>query len=1052
MNLNNCLAAALAAVIALTPVYAPVRAQTSATATLLPPGKQCFQATAGVNGMIGTIGAITAGSLYTNGTYGGVPLTGGSGTNATANITIAGGAITAVTILNPGTQYVVGDVLSAAAATIGGSGSGFAFPVASTSINSSLAGGSVAYYIPNTLTTKQTWQNSAESTLNQNPVPLDINGCAIVYGSGNYRQILKDSLGNTIWDVVTASTGSGSGGGGGTSFGDGNAVGTILPWIGTSLPTNYMWTFGGSLSRTTYSALFTAITYQSTVLCQTGIATVTVPSSISDGIPEGAKVEASCFAPGTTVVTKGSGTLTMSTNATATVSTTMTLFPWGNGDGSTTFGLPDLRGRTIVGRNNMGGSPGSNLTQQFYGVDPNALDQAGGGQANNLATNNLPPYTPTGTININDPGHGHTFTSLGNTPANNLQGGAAIDINPLAGQTTSINVTGLNSSNVTFAGNPQGGTSASFSLIQPSLTTDYIIKVLPDTQTSVNFQLTGDVTTPTNAFVTTISPNVVSNSKLATAPTGTIKGNPTNATANVQDFTIQGLTAVGTTDPVNDKILEYNNTSGLLEYVTPNQITASQTGGAATLFGNPTASTANLQSFTIQGLTARGAPSANNDKLPIYDNAAGTIKFVTPGQIAAAATSGISTLNGLVGGVSVLAGTNLQESVSSPNITLSTGGTNIQTTSYTIATTDCGKTVQMGTGTTTPQTITLPAVTGFAEGCTVTVKNGDTNATDTGAGMLLSGFPAGFTSTQLMLWPSQTGEVQVMNGAWSARRFPGRLLLPSAAVFNVYSDFTNGNDANDCLAIGTGRACKTAEHALYLACNNFDFAGPNAVNGQATSFVVNVNATAVDTQGIHYDCSVPPGGAGTSALVLNGLGTNAASIAPTGAGLSALGVFGGTVRVKNIILNSAQGDCIVVDFGGQVLVDPGTWVGSCPNGAHFNAASSGSRIYLEGVYGINGNANFHMIAQNGGAILYQAGGATLLKNITVTDFALTQIGGTISVPNWTINLSSFTVTGTRASAATLGNIYTGTGATSCLQGFFPGTINGSSPPTGGQCN
>jgi hypothetical protein len=56
------------------------------------------------------------------------------------------------------------------------------------------------------LTFKQTWQNSAQTILNTNPVQLDANGCAIVYGSGIYRQILKDALGNTVWDQLTAST------------------------------------------------------------------------------------------------------------------------------------------------------------------------------------------------------------------------------------------------------------------------------------------------------------------------------------------------------------------------------------------------------------------------------------------------------------------------------------------------------------------------------------------------------------------------------------------------------------------------------------------------------------------------------------------------------------------------------------------------------------------------------------------------------------------------------------------------------------------------------
>lgn len=178
-------------------------------ATLLPPGESCFQAVSGLNGMVGLLGTITGGTGGTAGTYGGVVLTGGSGSGATANITVSGGAVTAVAILNPGIQFVVGDVLSAASGNIGNV-SGFSVPVSSTSINSSLAGGTVAFYIPNTSTFKQTWFNSDQATIHQNtnPVQLDANGCAIIYGSGFYRQVLKDSLGNTVWDQLTADTSS----------------------------------------------------------------------------------------------------------------------------------------------------------------------------------------------------------------------------------------------------------------------------------------------------------------------------------------------------------------------------------------------------------------------------------------------------------------------------------------------------------------------------------------------------------------------------------------------------------------------------------------------------------------------------------------------------------------------------------------------------------------------------------------------------------------------------------------------------------------------------
>lgn len=70
---------------------------------------------------------------------------------------------------------------------------------------SPLAGGSVYFYIPNTTTFKNTWQDAGETTLNTNPVLLDSAGTAIIYGEGQYRQLVKDALGNTIWDQLTSS-------------------------------------------------------------------------------------------------------------------------------------------------------------------------------------------------------------------------------------------------------------------------------------------------------------------------------------------------------------------------------------------------------------------------------------------------------------------------------------------------------------------------------------------------------------------------------------------------------------------------------------------------------------------------------------------------------------------------------------------------------------------------------------------------------------------------------------------------------------------------------
>jgi len=81
-------------------------------------------------GIILTLGSLVGGTLYTNGTYNNVTLTGGEGSGAIADIVVAGGAVTSVTLDTGGNGYLVGDTLTAPASAIGGTGSGFSIKVA----------------------------------------------------------------------------------------------------------------------------------------------------------------------------------------------------------------------------------------------------------------------------------------------------------------------------------------------------------------------------------------------------------------------------------------------------------------------------------------------------------------------------------------------------------------------------------------------------------------------------------------------------------------------------------------------------------------------------------------------------------------------------------------------------------------------------------------------------------------------------------------------------------------------------------------------------------
>ena len=71
-----------------------------------------------------------------------------------------------------------------------------------------LVGGTVGYYSPSTLNPLPTYQDQAGTIANTNPISLDSRGQAIIWGSGVFRQIVKDINGVTIWDQIVASADS----------------------------------------------------------------------------------------------------------------------------------------------------------------------------------------------------------------------------------------------------------------------------------------------------------------------------------------------------------------------------------------------------------------------------------------------------------------------------------------------------------------------------------------------------------------------------------------------------------------------------------------------------------------------------------------------------------------------------------------------------------------------------------------------------------------------------------------------------------------------------
>lgn len=129
----------------------------------------------------------------------------------------------------------------------------------------------------------------------------------------------------------------------------------------------------------------------------------------------------------------------------------------GAGDGSATFGIPDLRGRVIAGKDDMGGSSAARLNS----MASTTLGGSGGSQSHQLSPEELPAHNHLAVAAVNS---GSALSST-NYLARTYDGTSNLDY-ALKGSATAPSV-GLTS---------QTGSNSPHNNVQPTIVLNYIIK------------------------------------------------------------------------------------------------------------------------------------------------------------------------------------------------------------------------------------------------------------------------------------------------------------------------------------------------------------------------------------------------------------------------------------------------------------------------------------------------------------------------------------------------------------------------------------------------
>jgi microcystin-dependent protein len=147
---------------------------------------------------------------------------------------------------------------------------------------------------------------------------------------------------------------------------------------------------------------------------------------------------------------------------------------YGVGDGSTTFNVPDLRGRVVAGKDDMGGSSANRLTDADDGLNGDTLGDTGGGETQSLVTGNLPAQTPSGTVSIATINHAVRQSSVSGANDPNT-----ISLGNTGGALFTPYGAAFHSGTATFTGASFAGqTSTAFGVVQPTIILNKLLRII----------------------------------------------------------------------------------------------------------------------------------------------------------------------------------------------------------------------------------------------------------------------------------------------------------------------------------------------------------------------------------------------------------------------------------------------------------------------------------------------------------------------------------------------------------------------------------------------